>query len=325
MTPYFTEEITLELIIFLRKHNLISHDENTIRTQRLGGGNMNFVMRVSSADRSFIFKQSRAYVEKYPQVAAPIGRVGVEALFYQTIQGNEKLSSVVPKLQLFDNEHNVLILDDLGDTRDYSFLYTPNRKLTTDEGIELVDFLLELHNIQAESFPSNMDMKELNHEHIFKYPFMEENGFDLDNIQLGLQDISMVYKTNYSLKKRMYNLGEIYLHGEAKSLLHGDYYPGSWLLTNEGIKIIDLEFSFVGCPEFDLGVMVAHLYITQHDERFIDKVIKYYQSKSLIDVSLTRSFAGVEILRRLIGLAQLPIKLDLSQREKLLAFGAKMI
>ena len=38
------------------------------------------------------------------------------------------------------------------------------------------------------------------------------------------------------------------------TLLHGDYYPGSWMRVRERLYIIDPEFSFAGPKEFDLGI-----------------------------------------------------------------------
>ncbi len=57
--------------------------------ERAGEGNMNLVLRVrtvagsviGSAGRSAIVKQSRDWVEKYPDIAAPGDRIWVEAAF----------------------------------------------------------------------------------------------------------------------------------------------------------------------------------------------------------------------------------------------------
>ena len=48
-------------------------------------------------------------------------------------------------------------------------------------------------------------MRALNHEHIFIYPLIEDNGFDLDNILEGLQEIAMIYKTDIAFKEIVKN------------------------------------------------------------------------------------------------------------------------
>ena len=54
--------------------------------------------------------------------------------------------------------------------------------------------------------------------------------------------------------------GERYL-AEGSTLLHGDYYPGSWMTVDDAVFVIDPEFSFKGFPEFDLGVMLSLIHI----------------------------------------------------------------
>ena len=105
---------------------------------------------------------------------------------------------------------------------------------------------------------------------------MEKNGFDLDAIQLGLQSEFLLYKKDDVLKKTIKALGEKYLK-DGSYLLHGDYYPGSFLKTNSGVKIIDPEFCFYGLAEFDLGVLIAHLKLSQQSNEFIDIAIKNYE------------------------------------------------
>jgi 5-methylthioribose kinase len=323
--PFFIDEINEVLVDYLMSNNIIEQNESVIKLEKFSGGNMNFVMRVITSKRTFVLKQAKPWVEKYPQVLAPVERTTTEATFYKIIKSNDRLVLKSPKLIHSDSLNHVLILEDLGNSQDFSYLYKDQKQLSEDEGKQLMDFLNELHGFKIGDYPSNLEMKVLNHEHIFNYPFVEENGFDLDTIVEGLQVASLPYKTNFDLKKRILELGQIYLFGEGSSLLHGDYYPGSWLKTHDGIKIIDQEFSFRGKPEFELGVFLAHLYITFHDQDFIDATFLHYNNIAKIDKPLMNAFAGVEILRRIIGLAQLPIILDLEQRESLLAFGAKLI
>ena len=64
-----------------------------------GEGNMNFTLRLKTNQRSVIIKQSRAYVEKYPQVAAPKKRALMEAAFYQEICKSEKLKAQMPRVR----------------------------------------------------------------------------------------------------------------------------------------------------------------------------------------------------------------------------------
>ena len=134
----------------------------------------------------------------------------------------------------------------------------------------------------------------------------------------------MKYKTNTLLKEHLKTLGDIYLQ-EGKTLIHGDYYPGSWLKTGSGIKIIDPEFSHYGHAEFDLGVMVAHLKMANVKGETINRVIRDYTMPDGFSMALFLRFCGVEIMRRIIGLAQLPLDLTVEEKSEILDFAERLI
>jgi 5-methylthioribose kinase len=173
-----------------------------------------------------------------------------------------------------------------------------------------------LHQVHVSDFPNTDGMRTLNHEHIFEFPFLEENGFDLDQIHAGLQEVSLTYKREAVLKAKIHSLGQRYLK-TGKTLIHGDFYPGSWLEVASGIKIIDPEFGGLGDPEFDLGVLLAHLDLARQDEQLSKLVQETYNTP--LDWSLVEQYRGVELLRRLIGIAQLPVSLSLDEKKSLLA------
>jgi len=292
-----------------------------------GAGNMNFTLRVKSTDRSFVLKQSRAYVEKYPQVAAPAERALREAEFYNLVASHKQLSTFMPELIDIDPENHVLNLEDLGNSTDYSFLYKAGNTLDIEELKAIIGFIASLHttittSTTAERLP-NREMRKLNHEHIFIYPFVEDNGINLDDILPGLKAVGEIYKKDSVLIQAVAQLGERYLE-DGDVLLHGDYFPGSWLKTADGIKIIDPEFCFFGDPEFEIGVTLAHLKMANQPKELVAKALEFYTEKAPLDETLCFQYMAVELLRRILGLAQLPLTLDLETRKGLLE-EARMI
>lgn len=301
---------------YFRSKGWLSSEEEIQSYEKAGEGNMNVVIRLSTSKKNLILKQSRPYVQKYPQISAPLNRIWTEKAFYDHTSKNGFLSGFSPKILDFDENNHLLLLEDLGNSSDFMGIYSDNNILKKDEISILIDYLAKLHSSPINTFPGNQEMKKLNHEHIFIYPFMEDNGFDLDNIQLGLQAISMKFKKDTLLKNKVIELGEKYLKTGSK-LLHGDFYPGSWLKTPSGLKVIDPEFSFLGDAEFDLGVMIAHLKMAKFDSIQIEEILKEYSNRSTLDLNLLAKYTGVEILRRLLGLAQLPLKLELHEKLQL--------
>lgn len=306
----------------LQKISFWEKGEIVVSSAPAGDGNMNLVLRVRTNRRSVILKQSKSYVRKYRQIAAPINRIEIEKAYYSLIEADPILESFSPKVLAFLPESHLLILEDLGTGSDFNFLYGGKILLKSENLKRLSDYLSALHGLEANSFPDNSAMKILNHEHIFKFPFALENGFDLDSVQPGLQELSLEYKKDNELKEALTNLGKCYL-STGNTLLHGDFYPGSWMKVKDGLKIIDPEFGFLGDKEFDLGVLFAHFDLAQQPESMrMEFMIAYKHPYSL---TLLNQYHGAEILRRLIGIAQLPVSLTLDQRKFLLEKGRKLV
>jgi len=317
-----------ELAVYLHQQKWLKNGEIIVSISKPGEGNMNCVLRIETATRSFIIKQSRGYVEKYPQVLAPANRVLTEGAFYEKISIVEEIQRIMPKILGIDDVNNLIALQDLGKSNDYTVLYDLKEKIQEKELLQFVNYLNGLHQSFQKTVVdeelTNLEMRALNYEHLFEYPFKVENGFDLDLVQEGLQAVAMPYKKDAALKEKIERLGSLYL-SKGKYLLHGDYYPGSWLNTANGIKVIDPEFCFFGHREFDFGVLLAHLYITQHNESAITYVKDNYNSFDELNTTILNGFTGIEIMRRIIGLAQLPLKMDLNGKAHLLAFARDLI
>lgn len=310
-----------ELERYLNDQDWLKSSESIESVEIPGEGNMNFTQRIKTNERSFIIKQSREFVEKYPQVAAPEERVLREAEFYSFLTGEPQLKHMTPAITGLDKKNHVLVMEDLGEAADYTFIYQTGKQIPEEELLQITEFSARLHkNITSDKHRKslrNMEMRKLNHEHIFQYPYMQDNGLNLDDILPGLQNEAEKYKTDDTLKSALKQLGELYLQ-DGKSLLHGDYFPGSWLRTKDGVKIIDPEFCHFGHPEFEIGVMIAHLKMADQPEKIIQKALNTYQHSAPLDENLRKQFTAVEILRRILGLAQLPLEIGLQKRKELL-------
>ncbi|HKL03505.1 MAG TPA: phosphotransferase, partial [Cryomorphaceae bacterium] len=260
-------------------------------------------------------------VEKYPDVPAPKDRALREAEFYELIESNRKLRQKMPTLLGVDRKNHVLLLEDLGEGSDYSTIYRKGELIQTKELQELAEFLSTLHlNFHRETSPNrirNIEMRKLNHQHVFVLPYQTENGFDLDSVLPGLSEAAIAVKTDSKISKSIKELGNLYL-ADGDHLLHGDFFPGSWLNTKKGIRIIDPEFCFFGPAEFETGVTLAHLKMANQTDKIQKQWIEMYTKQAPLDRALSERFAAAEVIRRIIGLAQLPLDIDLEKRIQLL-------
>ncbi|NND06964.1 MAG: phosphotransferase [Saprospiraceae bacterium] len=310
---------------FLHKTSRLSPGEHITNMEKPGEGNMNCVVRVITNIQSFIIKQARPWVEKYPQVAAPIERILVEGVYLQQMQSSAVTSQMTPSVLWEDASHYMMALEDLGHCRDLINLYAREQKIDPSKIRELTSYLRDLHRMTApDGFPANLSMKKLNHEHIFRFPFDPQNGLALDEIQPGLSSLAEPIQHNAPLKQLISSLGLVYL-SDGFTLLHGDFYPGSWLDSTHGLRVIDPEFAFLGTPEFDLGIMMAHMFLSSQNAGIVPVIWQSYGRPNEIDVILMSGFAGVEILRRLIGIAQLPLPMSIDEKRDLIQMAQAFV
>lgn len=305
---------------FLERKGWLNATELVSAIEKPGEGNMNVVLRVQTNERTFILKQSRPYVQKYPQIPAPLERIGVEHMFYSTLAAAQ-MSHHFPVILNYDAYDHVLQLQDLGQCEDMSYIYAKGT-MAPDTLKQLVAILASIHQSDTPNFPENMELRQLNHQHIFVLPFLMDNGFELDTVQEGLQALSLPYKTDWVLAEKVTEIGKLYL-SKGSVLLHGDYYPGSWMTESDQLYVLDPEFSFLGFAEFDLGVLAAHCILATNEETYLATVLDLYPQP--IDHTLVGQVAGIEIMRRMIGLAQLPLKRTIEEKQYLLQKAYKMI
>jgi len=302
----------------LRANGWIEDGERIEQLAKAGDGNMNRTLRADLGERTLILKQSVPFVAKYPDIAAPADRISVEAEFYRASATAAAVAARLPKVIGFDADNRLLALEDLGVGADFTDAYR-NRKAAIelrDAAPDLLQWLSALHGIENPPRIANHAMRTLNHEHIFDIPFRTDNGLDLDALTPGLAELARAVARDREVVGRVRALGEIYLgdaaHESRAVLLHGDFYPGSFLRAADGtVRIIDPEFGFVGVPEFDIGVFIAHLAFARLDEVDVDG---HYQPPNGYSIVLARQYAAVEVLRRLLGVAQLPLEADLPSK-----------
>lgn len=296
--------------------------------ERAGEGNMNRVLRVcwqvpDGGTGSAIAKQSSPFVEKYPDIPAPPERILAEADFYRLAATTPEIAAAMPEFHAVAEDACLAWLEDLGAATDFTDRYGP-APLTQAELDALLDWLSALHAlpVEAAAWPrlANRSMRALNHAHLFAIPVDPESAPDVDAHCPGLQAVAARFRGNATLRRAMSALGETYL-ADGPTLLHGDFYPGSWLATAAGPRVIDPEFGFLGPAEFDVGVLRAHLAFTGASDLSLDA----YRAPAGFDAALTRGFEGVELIRRLLGVAQLPLTASLEQREAWLEDGSAAV
>ena len=317
------------LVAYLAERGLAQSGEE-LTAERAGEGNMNCVIRVRFAARSLILKQARPWVEKYPSIAAPVERAASEARFYRFATRDPLVAAMMPSLLDFDEKSSLLVMEDLsGAVID---CYQGLRRFNERQLSELATYTSALHSLvvpadEREGF-RNIAMRRLNHEHIFDIPLREDGALSemLERITPGLDLVADDLRQNRKYRDIVTELGERYLRQEGSSVIHGDLFPGSLLQSDTGeLRVIDPEFCFCGDPEFDIGVFCAHLLLSGHPDETLSWWLDAIAKNQKHSDTLVFRYAGVEIMRRLLGVAQLPVRLSLEAKRGLLEQSQTMV
>jgi 5-methylthioribose kinase len=303
-----------------------------ITAELAGEGNMNCVIRARLPHRSLILKQARPWVEKYPSIAAPVERAASEARFYRFGTRDSLVAAMMPRLLHFDEDAALLVIEDLAPAESLLDCYQGSRAFNRSQLDELAHYASALHRLvvppnERGAF-RNDAMRRLNHEHIFDLPLRRDGALSdmLERITPGLDRVADDFRRDSRFCDIVEELGQRYLQQEGPSVIHGDLFPGSLLqTTSRQLRVIDPEFSFCGDPEFDIGVFYAHLLLSGHAEDAVSSWLQAAVHNELHSELLVCQYAGVEIMRRILGVAQLPVFLSLEAKSHLLEESRAMV
>ena len=305
---------------WLHAAGLLADGERVETVAPAGAGNMNCTLRVRTTQRALVVKQARPWVEKYPQFAAPPQRARREIEFHRLAAAHAILAAGLPAMLHGDEQSCVLVLEDLGGAGDYTDLYRGGA-LTGGESVRIARWLGALHRAYAgppePGLLANREMRDLNHQHIFDLPLRSGHGLDLDQFTPGLEAVAGGLRGDARLGAAAAELGRLYLEDGGR-LVHGDFFPGSVLRTPAGPRFIDAEFAHFGRAEHDVGVWLAHLRLAGQPRAKEDDFWCAYAKPPEFDTGLAWRFMGIEVIRRLMGYAQLPLAVDLAGKRALL-------
>jgi len=299
---------------FLRQQGWIDAGETISSCEPAGPGNMNLTLHVRTSQRDVVLKQARPWVEKYDHIEAPWSRAEVEIRFYRRVAGIPAVAGGMPALLAADPASSSLLLEYLPGAGDFSDLYDPDLSagLSDSDLDRAAFFLARLHEEtrgRPDSELANREMRDLNRAHVFEIPLAQSNGLELDVHEPGLAKAAHSLQIDRAYRSAVSDIERVYL-ADGPCLLHGDYFPGSWLRAEGGLRVIDPEFGFFGRPEIDLGCTLAHFALARQSvdrsQDFLGRYARHADGPDP-DPKLLAGFAAVEVMRRLIGVAQLPI------------------
>ncbi len=298
---------------YMKNSGLVPHAE-PVSIEQAGDGNINWVRRVRTRSDSWVVKQARPALERFPEYRVSTERIVFEARFYQTAAPFDA-EGVCPRVLRFDHEQRVLVLEDLGEVERLDAALARGADVVAVAAC-LARFLGALHRgtcngALAKRF-ANDEMRRLHGDHIFHLPY-RPNEFPLST-RVAARAAEL--RADAALVRTIDAAYTRYLEPRG-CLLHGDVQPANVLLTANGPKLLDAEIAHVGDPAFDLGQLLGHLLLPAaargEPEAALPAIAETWRAYAsawngappfaLADAA---RHGGIELLRRSVGAARTP-------------------
>jgi 5-methylthioribose kinase len=288
-----------------------------VSVEPAGDGNINWVRRArvdgGLSPRSYILKQARPALERFPQYQAPTERIVCESRYLARVRPFDS-EGVCPEVHRFDETNRVLVLEDLGQAERLDHALARGADVTAPLAA-LACFLARVHHGTrgdaglAGAF-ANEAMQRLHGDHIFALPY-QPNDFPLpprtaERAEALRRDAALVAAAACAYQRYLTPVG---------ALVHGDVQAGNILLPAGAVKLLDAEIAHVGDPAFDIGMLLAHALIPaaargDGAKPLLDDCWRAYAgahgAAGLPALADALRYAGFELLRRCIGAARLP-------------------
>ena len=338
--------------------------EAELHIEDIGDGNLNTVYRVSDAARparSLVLKHAPPYIK----ILGPDYPLSTERLTFESRAldvYNRLASGTVPVQYDFDVDAAVIAMEDLRDAhvlRDALIAGTVDTAIAEQVGrfMGIAHSETYVDNIGAATAQhyrqqfANATMQSITADYVFTFPFTEhETNFWTRGLEPDVQQL----KTDAGFLRQTERLKRIFLTAK-QGVTHGDLHTGSVLVQNDTAKVIDAEFAFYGPVGFDLGLYWANYflsYFSHQDTVSVQSALKtavvqvwetYTAEFTMADAGLKSEmlgnifqdavgFAGLEMLRRLIGAAHVrdiegivDLSRKLSVERAALQFGTTLV
>lgn len=238
------------------------------RVREVGDGNLNLVFIVEGPRGSVVVKQALPYA----RVVGESWPMSLDRAFFE----HEALCRLgardpgrVPQLLFFDPAQALIAMEHLTPHVVVRRALVEGRTLPhlgPHLGLYLArtlfrgsDFAMPTAARKADLalFAGNVELAGITEELVFSDPFKRA---PLNRHTPGLEAAAAAARADGALKRAAAEM-KVRFATSAETLLHGDLHTGSIMATEDDTRIIDAEFALYGPFGFDVGVLLAHLWM----------------------------------------------------------------
>ena len=237
--------------------------------EEVGDGNLNLVFIVRGPQGGIVVKQALPYVrlvgESWP---LPLSRAHFEYLALSEQQ--KHAPGMVPEVYHYDESLAFIVMellephiimrkgmiagevyphfvDHISTFMAHTLFFSSDLALTAAE-----------KKTRIATFCANTELCKITEDLIFTEPYMLADNNRWTSPQLD--EDARVIREDAALKVGVSELKVKFLSA-AEALIHGDLHTGSIMVTAQDTRVIDPEFAFYGPMGFDIGAVLANLWL----------------------------------------------------------------
>ncbi|MEM8551962.1 MAG: S-methyl-5-thioribose kinase [Pseudomonadota bacterium] len=242
--------------------------------REVGDGNLNYVYIVNGRSGSVCVKQALPYVrlvgESWP---LPLSRSFYE---HAALVRQDKANGCVPEIYHFDGPQALIVMENLGRHKIWRKALIARERhesaaatlgaFMAETLFRSSDLALPAHqkNVEMAIFASNTALCKITEDLVFTDPYYNHpmNAWTAPDLD---ETVKAIWQ-DAEWKAGAQELKSMFLT-RAEALIHGDLHTGSVMvgLTHEGaedVRVIDPEFAFYGPMGFDVGAVMANLFLS---------------------------------------------------------------
>lgn len=228
-----------------------------------GDGYVNFIFRIHTDKGNFVLKQG--------QELARTGRDPI-AMYRNKLEYDSMRIryAIVPEyspfLKFYDAENNLFVMEDVSSLRIVRFQLNKNR-MFPDLGRKCGECMAKMEFYTSEYFLSreeyrklqakfaNTEMRKIMEDGMFMDIFNTEVerglGEEFNTFARGIMYDPRFETERFKLRRNFMS--------HADGLIHGDMHTSNIFASEDAMKVIDMEFSFIGPFGYDLGYLTGNL------------------------------------------------------------------
>ena len=248
-----------------------------LRGEEIGDGNINYIFRVieDETGKSVVLKQADKFLRSSGR-PLDLDRNRIEAEILK-LEG-ECAPEFVPKVYRYDDVMCVIVMEDISAYKNLRKELMAGKifpKFADEISSFLVDTLLPTTDLVLDRAEKkdrvrafvNKELCDISECLVFTEPYVN----DRDRNIVIPENMEYVKKHLYDDVKLRAEAAKLKNHfmNNAQALIHGDLHSGSIFINEDGMKVIDPEFSFYGPMGYDIGNVIGNLFFSLSNRRHL--------------------------------------------------------